>query len=70
MLAVAATPVAAAPAASIISLQGKGDVRGARANDWKPAAVQQALDHGDFVRTRDMSQMAILFTDRTQIRLT
>lgn len=69
MLAVAATTVAAAPAASIISLQGKGEVRAVQARDWNPAAVSQTLIHGDFVRTGDLSQMAILFTDRTQIRL-
>lgn len=69
MLMVAVTPVAAAPVANVISLQGKGEVRAVQARDWKPAVVQQALDHGDFVRTGDMSQMAILFTDRTQIRL-
>lgn len=68
-LVVAATTVAAAPVATIVSLQGKGEVRGVQARDWKPATVQQGLDHGDFVRTGDMSQMAILFTDRTQIRL-
>lgn len=65
----AASVAHAAPAASIVSLQGKGDVRAVQAADWKPAAVQQGLDHGDFVRTRDLSQMAILFADRTQIRL-
>jgi tetratricopeptide (TPR) repeat protein len=68
-LAATATPAAAAPAANIISLQGKGDVRAVQANDWKPAVVQQALAHGDFVRTGDLSQMAILMTDRTQVRL-
>jgi tetratricopeptide (TPR) repeat protein len=69
-LLASSTAVFAAPkSANVISLTGKGDVRQTDTSDWKPARVQQDLFHGDFVRTGDVSQMAILFTNQTQIRL-
>lgn len=60
---------AASVAGKIISLQGQGDARATPHAEWKPAAIQQRLGEGDFVRTRDASRMAILLSDQTQIRL-
>lgn len=65
----ATAAVAAPKSANIVSLTGKGDVRAPEAADWKKAAVNQDLFNGEFVRTGDISQMAILFVDQTQIRL-
>ena len=66
----AATSVWAAPkSANIVSLAGKGDVRATGETAWAAAANKQDLFNGDFVRTGDLSQMAILFLDNTQIRL-
>lgn len=59
----------AAVEAEIVSVNGKGDRRDSIQVDWIPAAPQQTVKPGGFVRTRDMSQMAILLPDRTQIRL-
>jgi tetratricopeptide (TPR) repeat protein len=61
---------AATPAANIVSIQGRGEHRAAAATEWQPARVQQDLAHGDFVRTGDLSSMALLFLpERMQIRL-
>jgi tetratricopeptide (TPR) repeat protein len=59
----------AAPTAEIVSLEGKGEYREAQASSWRAAAVKQALFPTNFVRTADLSRMAILFPDRTQVRL-
>ncbi|TAN46414.1 MAG: hypothetical protein EPN21_20550 [Methylococcaceae bacterium] len=59
----------AEPAAQIISLQGKGETKAAGQPAWAPAAVQQALEPGSYVRTGDLSNMALLFRDQTQVRL-
>lgn len=58
-----------APAAEIVSLEGKGEFREAQASSWRTAAVKQNLFPSNFVRTGDVSRMAILFPDRTQVRL-
>jgi len=55
--------------AEIVSLIGRGDARESAARDWTPASMKQKLQAGAFVRTREMSQMALLLRDRTQIRL-
>lgn len=73
-LALAAAPAfALAPTgtfdAEIISIIGKGDARATTQEDWKPAAIKQRLNPGAFVRTRDLSQMALLLQDQTQLRL-
>ena len=59
----------AQPAAEVVTLEGKGEVREAQQASWRPAAAKQTLFATNFVRTLDMSRMAILFTDRTQVRL-
>lgn len=56
-------------AAQIVSIQGKGEAKGFGDKDWKRAIVQQKLEPGNFVRTGDMSNMALLFRDQTQMRL-
>jgi tetratricopeptide (TPR) repeat protein len=53
----------------IISVVGKGDKRESAQADWVPAAPKQTVKPGGFIRTLDMSQMAILMPDRTQLRL-
>lgn len=59
----------AASEAEIISVIGKGDKRETVQAEWTPAAPKQMVKPGGFVRTRDLSQMAILLPDRTQLRL-
>lgn len=73
-LALSAAPAfALAPSgayeAEIISIIGKGDARATAQDEWKPAAVKQHVNPGSFVRTRDLSQMALLLQDQTQLRL-
>lgn len=55
--------------AEIVSLIGKGEARDTARDDWKTAAVRQQLNPGAFVRTGDLSQMALLLRDQTQLRL-
>ena len=56
-------------AAEIASLDGKGEHRQAQEGAWRPARVQQRLFATEFVRTLDMSRMAIVFPDRTRLQL-
>lgn len=55
--------------AQIVTILGQGQFRGERAADWHAAAINQWLVAGDFVRTLDESQMALLLRDQTQLRL-
>lgn len=55
--------------AEIISVVGRGDARASGAEEWKAASVKQRLSQGAFVRTSDLSQMALLLTDQTQLRI-
>jgi Flp pilus assembly protein TadD len=65
-----APPIAAsAQDAEVVSLVGKGDSRETADAEWKPATIKQKLQAGWFVRTREMSQMALLLKDNTQVRL-
>ena len=57
------------PAAEIVSLEGKGEYRETQQLDWRPARVNQQIFPSNLVRTGDLSKMALLFPDRTQIRL-
>ena len=61
----AATP----PTATIVSLEGKGEFREPQQIDWRPAKVNQSLFPSNLVRTGDQSKMAVMFPDRTQVRL-
>lgn len=55
--------------AEIIAVTGKGDKRDTAQADWIPAFPKQTVKPGGFVRTRELSQMALLLPDRTQLRL-
>ncbi len=55
--------------AEIVSLNGRGETRPPQETQWREARVQQYLDAGYFVRTGDQSSMALLFADKTQVRL-
>jgi hypothetical protein len=63
------TGMARADDAEVVSLTGKGDSRVAADADWRPTTVKAKLQAGWFVRTREMSQMALLMKDGTQLRL-
>ena len=65
----ASAVAAAATTAEIVSLEGKGEFREAQVSSWRAATVKQSLFPTNFVRTGDLSRMAILFPDRTQVRL-
>ena len=61
---------AAAPnSAEIVSISGKGEYRPQASVAWNPARVSQRLLGGNFVRTLDDSAMALLFSDKSQLRL-
>ena len=60
---------ASPPAAEIVSLEGKGEYRETQQLDWKVAKINQQVFPSNLVRTGDLSKMALLFPDRTQIRL-
>src|SRR5687767_14573783 len=55
--------------AEIVSISGRGEYREPPTAEWRAAAVKQVLKAGWFVRTLENSQIGLLFTDRTQIRL-
>lgn len=60
---------AQATQAQIVMLEGRGDKRDSEQAAWQPAAVNQTAGPGAYVRTLANSQMGLLMTDRTQIRL-
>jgi len=55
--------------AEIVSITGKGEYRVRATEAWNSARVRQKLLGGHFVRTLDQSSMALLFADKTQLRL-
>lgn len=55
--------------AEVITVVGKGEAKETPQMDWKPATVKQKLKGGAFVRTGDLSQMALVMQDQTQLRL-
>lgn len=57
------------PAAEVVSVEGKGEYREAQQTTWRPVSLRHPLFPTNYVRTLDMSRMAILFSDRTQVRL-
>jgi tetratricopeptide (TPR) repeat protein len=69
LLLIAARAWGAPSSAEIVSVEGRGEYREAHQSSWRPAAVRQSLFPGNFVRTLDLSKMAILFADRTQVQL-
>jgi Flp pilus assembly protein TadD len=58
-----------AATAEIISIDGKGEFREAKQINWQPATVKQALVATQFLRTGDSSKIALLFADKTQMRI-
>ncbi len=61
---------AAAPnSAEIVSITGKAESRAIASAPWSPAQSKQLLYGGNFVRTLDESSLALLFADKTQLRL-
>ena len=69
VLLAAAADALAAPAAEVFSLEGKGEYREAQQLTWRPVTVKHSLFPTNYVRTLEQSKMAILFADRTQMRL-
>jgi len=72
-LAIAATSLVVtgcwANSAEIVSLTGKGESRPPQSTLWQEARIHQQIAPGHFVRTGDRSAMALLFEDKTQLRL-
>ena len=56
-------------AGSIVAQKGGEELRFVREGDWRAAALQQDLLGGDTLRTNAIGNLAILFTDQTQIRV-
>lgn len=74
ILIMCAVPVAGlaatdASVAKIVNLKGTGHYRPENVRDWSPASVNQGLYAGNFVKTGDLSRMALLFIDQTQLSL-
>lgn len=55
--------------AEIVNLKGIGQYRPENSQQWNPASVNQGLHPGHYVRTGDLSRMALLFVDQTQLSL-
>jgi tetratricopeptide (TPR) repeat protein len=69
LLFAVAAPQLLASEAEVVGIQGKGEAREASSNTWRPAVLKEKLGGGAFVRTGDLSTMALLMQDRTQLRL-
>ena len=69
VLTMTAVTPALANDAEVVSFTGKGEARETARAEWRPAVVKQKLRGGAFVRTGDLSQMALLLLDQTQLRL-
>lgn len=70
LLCLGVPALAAVPSsAEVVSITGKGESRAQANAPWTPAQAKQLLYPGTFVRTLDDSSMALLFSDKTQLRL-
>jgi tetratricopeptide (TPR) repeat protein len=69
LAALVALPALGAPVAEVASVEGRGEFREAQQTTWRAASARQSLFATNFVRTLDASKMAIVFQDRTQMRL-
>ena len=58
-----------APVGSIVDARGEAEIALAELPDWRLAEIDQGLLTGDDLRTGPLGGMALLFTDRTQIRV-
>ena len=56
-------------AAKVISLEGQGYWRQGFSENWLDAEMNLGLHSGNHVRTGRLSRMALLFSDKTQLRL-
>jgi tetratricopeptide (TPR) repeat protein len=56
-------------AGSIVAAKGGEELRFVREGDWRTAALKQDLLGGDTLRTNAIGNLAILFSDQTQIRV-
>ncbi len=54
-------------AGSIVAAKGGEELRFVREGDWRTAALKQDLLGGDTLRTNAIGNLAILFSDQTQI---
>ncbi|NIX75306.1 FecR domain-containing protein [Microvirga terricola] len=67
----AQSPVArsATAAGSIVAAKGGEELRFVREDNWRAAELKQDILGGDTLRTNAIGNLAILFADRTQIRV-
>jgi Flp pilus assembly protein TadD len=56
-------------AAEILSVQGKAEYRINETANWTSANSQQPLYGGNWIRTGELSRLAVMFVDETQVRL-
>jgi Tfp pilus assembly protein PilF len=68
----AAAPLlrAQTPVGTIVDARGSAEIDFVDAEGWRVAEIQQALLTGDDLRTGALGALALLFADRTQIRVT
>lgn len=62
-------PRAAAAAGAVIARKAGEEIRFIDVSSWQSVDLQQDLLAGDLLRTNATGQLAILFTDRTQVRM-
>lgn len=55
--------------ASLVMVVGRTEVSASPQGPWVAASVQQKLSAGNYVRTLEGSQVALLLSDQTQVRL-
>jgi len=65
----APVPRPAPAAGAIVAAKGGEEMRFVREDLWRAAQIQQSLVGGDTLRTNAIGNLAILFTDQTQIRV-
>ncbi len=69
MACLSMSELALANDAEIVMVQGTVEVRDQATGTWRPALANQVVRVGEFVRTGESSQMALLVKDKTQVRL-
>jgi len=62
-------PRSGAAAGAVIARKVGEEVRFIDVSDWRTVDLKQDLLSGDILRTNETGQLAILFSDRTQVRL-
>ena len=56
-------------AAEILNIQGNAQWRERENDNWINAVLQQPLYGGNWIKTGELSRIAVMFTDETQVRL-